>query len=101
MRRGVVARVLLAKKTSERLDTYSVTEKALLSSWCNLTDDWCWISNLRRMIARVLKNLQVPIMTRGIPAIRCFGRACVRQHKPAGERDDLIFVRIEFVFLFC
>jgi hypothetical protein len=51
------------------------------------------------MIAWVLKNFQVPVMKGRIAAICRFWRACVRQDKPACERHNLIFVRIEFVFL--
>src|SRR5262245_65144578 len=35
----------------------------------------------------------------GTRAIRRFWRACICKNKPAGQRDNLIFVRIEFAFL--
>ena len=66
------------EKSGKRLNSYTVTVKALLGARCNLTDDGCRIANLWRVIAGVLKNLQVPIMKDWTGAICCFGWACVR-----------------------
>jgi hypothetical protein len=39
-----------AEKSSKRLNPYAGTVEALLCPRCNLTDDWCWIADLRRVI---------------------------------------------------
>src|SRR5262245_39453980 len=95
----MVAHVLKSEKLDERLYARAIAVDVLLGSGCDLANNWGRITDTRRVIGRLFENLKVPVVKGRTTAVRRLRCPCVREREPAGQRYDLVFVRVELAFL--
>src|SRR5215471_8328508 len=98
MSRRLKAVVQKTYEGSQSKKAHALVIESFFGARGDFTNNRGCIADARRMVHRLGKNLEMPVVKCSVPAISRFRSGRITQPQPASQRDNLIFEAAQLLF---